>query len=497
MNKLTRTRLLLASAVMGLGGCAAGPHFKTPDLPAGAASTPYTPTPLPGQTAGAPGVAGAAQRFVQEQEIPALWWSLFQSPALDQLVRGALAHSPGMAAAEASLRQAQENYQSQRGSLSYPAVNGQLGAAREHSSAAGGQGGGSVFNLYNASVAVSYTPDVFGGNARVLEGAQAAVEFQRYQVEATYLALTANVVTTAIREASLRAQLKATREVLDALSQQLGLIDKQFQFGAVPRTTLLGQRNQVAQVAATVAPLEKALAQTRHQLSVLAGRLPGEQGLPEFELAGLALPAALPVSLPSALVRQRPDIRASEALLHQASAQVGVATAAKYPQFSLSASYGTASQTVGELFKGDNALWNLAANLSAPIFNGGALEARRRAAVAGYDAAAAQYQSTVLGAFQNVADSLRALEADAAALKAQAEAESLAAETLALATRQYQLGAISYLVLLDAQRSYQQSHVGLVQAQAARLADTAALFQSLGGGWWNRGAAGQVATAAQ
>ena len=477
-----------AAFSMMLGGCAVGPNFKPPEmaLPGDAS---YTPTAMPAKTAAsAPGtIAGAAQQFVAGQDIPAQWWEVFHSPALDQLIRNALAHSPSMAAAEATLRQVQESYQATAGSLDWPQVNAGLGVQRERASAAttGGRDGG-VFNLYNASVNVSYTLDVFGANRRALEGARAGVDYQRYQVEATYLALTANVVTTAIREASLRAQLKASREVLDALTSQQGLIEKQFQFGAIPRNTLLQQRNQVAQVAATLPPLEKALAQTRHQLSVLVGQLPGEGGVPEFQLEALALPEQLPVSLPSALVRQRPDIRASEELLHQASAQVGVATAAQYPQFTLSGAYGSASTTAGDLFKGDNVLWNLGANIAAPIFNGGALAARTRAAQAGYDAAAAQYRATVLGAFQNVADSLRALDSDASALKAQAEAEALAKESLDLATQQYKLGAISYLVLLDAQRTYQQSHISLVQAQAARYADTAALFQSLGGGWWNR-----------
>ncbi|WP_343729804.1 efflux transporter outer membrane subunit [Duganella sp.] len=482
MRKRIFTAALIAA---GLGGCALGPDFKTPAAPA-TASDSYTPTPLPGQTASAPGVGGAAQQFAIGQEIPAQWWTLFRSPALDQLIRNALAQNPSMAAAEATLRQAQENYNAQAGNLVYPAVSAQLGAARQKTSTATAGSAAGVFNLYNASVNVSYTPDVFGATRRTLEGAQAAVDYQRFQVEATYLALSANVVTTAIQEASLRAQLQATREVLEALNRQLGVIEKQFEYGAVPRTTVLSQRNQVAQIAATVAPLEKALASARHQLSVLAGKLPGEAGMPEFALESLTLPQQLPVSLPSALVRQRPDIRASEELLHQASAAIGVATAAQYPQFSLSGSYGSASPSFGKLFDSNTNAWNLAAAITQPIFNGGALSAQRRAAEAAYDAAAAQYRATVLAAFQNVADALRALEADAAALKSQAEAEALAKETLTLAEQQYKLGGISYLVLLDAQRSYQQTHISLVQAQAARYADTAALFQALGGGWWNR-----------
>jgi len=480
---VNKRNFIAAVVAVGLGGCALGPDFKTPAPPA-AADAGYTPAPLPARTASAPGIGGAAQQFAWGQDIPAQWWTAFRSPALDPLIRAALERNPTMAAAEASLRQAQENYHAQAGGLLYPAVTGQLGAGRQkvpQSSAGAG-----VFNLYNASVNVAYTPDVFGATRRTLEGAQALVDYQRFQVEATYLALSANVVTTAIRQAALRAQLQATREVLDALTKQLGVIEKQFEYGAIPRTTVLSQRNQVAQVVATVAPLEKALAQSTHQLSVLAGRLPGEGGMPAFALESLALPEQLPVSLPSTLARQRPDVRASEELLRQASALVGVATAAQYPQFTLSGAFGASSQTFGRLVDAQSTAWNLTAGLAAPIFNGGALHARRRAAEAAYDAAAAQYRATLLTAFQNVADSLRALDADADALKAQAEAEALAAESLALAGQQYQLGGISYLSLLDAQRSYQQTHIALVQAQAARYADTAALFQALGGGWWNK-----------
>ncbi|TFW15699.1 efflux transporter outer membrane subunit [Duganella callida] len=483
-----------ALVAAGLGGCALGPDFKSPAAPATAGDS-YTPTPLPSRTASAPGPGGAAQQFAFGQEIPAQWWTLFRSPALDELIRGALAQNPNMAAAEAALRQVQENYNAQAGNLLYPSVNAQLGATRQKTSVATAGAAAGVYNVYNASVAVAYTPDVFGRTRRTLESAQAAIDYQRFQVEATYLTLSANVVTTAIQEASLRAQLKATREVLDALTKQQNVIEKQFEYGAIPRTSVLSQRNQVAQINATIAPLEKALAQARHQLSVLAGKLPGEGGMPEFALENLTLPEQLPVSLPSALVRQRPDVRASEEALHQASAQIGVATAAQYPQFTLSGSYGSAADTFGKLFDSQTSLWNLAAGVTQPIFNGGALSAQRRAAEAAYDTAASQYRATVLTAFQNVADTLRALDADAAALKSQAEAEALAKETLDLSEQQYKLGGISYLVLLDAQRSYQQTHIALVQAQAARYADTAALFQALGGGWWNRANGAPAATA--
>ena len=486
-TRLAKSAIMTLAISLVLSGCAVGPDFKTPEAPSAGSSNSYTPTALPDQTAEADGNAGVAQRFTFGQDIPGQWWSLFHSEALDQMIRNALLQSPNMSSAQATLRQAQENYNAQSGSLLYPNVNGQLSEGRQRASAVStGLPGGSVFNLTNASVNVSYTLDVFGASRRALEGSQAAVDYQRFQVEATYLTLTTNLVTTAVKEASLRGQLQATREVLENQQKQLAVIEKQFTLGAIPRTTVLTQRNQVAQTLASVPALEKALAQTRHQLSVYAGKLPSESGMPEFQLDSLQLPQDLPVTLPSALVRQRPDIRASEELLHEASAQIGVATANQYPQITLSGSYGSATTQIADLFGRGAGFWSLAAGLMQPIFNGGELSAKRRAAIAAYDQAEAQYRITVLLAFQNVADTLRAIDSDASTLKAQVEVEALAQEALNLITDQYRLGAVSYLALLDAQRSYQQAHIGRVQAQAARYADTAALFQALGGGWWNR-----------
>jgi NodT family efflux transporter outer membrane factor (OMF) lipoprotein len=494
---LMRPTLLVLSALLSLGGCAMGPDFRAPDAPAAANANSYTPTPIPAQTDASSGSAGVTQRFDDRQDIPAQWWSLFHSIALDQMIQSALQQSPTMASAQAALRQAQESFNAQSGNLLYPSVDARLAGTRQRASAAStGLPGGSVYNLVNASVNVSYTLDVFGASRRTLEGLQSAVDYQHFQVEATYLTLTTNLVTTAIKEASLRAQLQATREILDAQQHQLAVIEKQLGLGAIPRLALLTQRNQVAQTQASLPGIEKALGQTRHQLSVYAGKLPSEAGMPEFQLDSLQLPQDLPLTLPSALVRQRPDVRASEALLHEASAAIGVATANQYPQISLSGSYGSSATRGGDLFSPGASIWSLAAGLTQPIFNGGALSAKRRAAVAGYDQAEAQYRATVLTAFQNVADSLRALDSDASTLKAQAEVEALAHETLNLTTSQYALGAVGYLAVLDAERTYQQSRIGLVQAQAARYADTAALFQALGGGWWNRQAAAEVAPTA-
>lgn len=469
-----------------LAGCQVTKDFEAPPAPA---QKEYTPVPMPAETVSAPGMGGSSQRFIPERDIPAQWWSLYQSEPLDRLVRMGVEQSPTLVAAQAAVRQAEETLRAQTGLRRFPQVNGQLEAARAREpSAETGFPIPVVGNLLIAQVNVSYAFDVVGGFKRELEGLQAQVDYERFQVEATYLTLTSNIVSAAIREAALRAQIDATHEVLDAQDKQLTVVQKQFEVGAVPRSTVLTQSTQVAQTRTTLPPLEKALAQNRHALAVLTGRAPGEAGAPEFTLASLQLPLELPVSLPSALVRQRPDIRASETLLHVASTQVGVATANLYPQINLTGSFGTESHTVAGLFKDNSIAWQLAGGLVQPIFNGGQLQARRRAAVAAYEQATANYQQTVLLAFQNVADALRALESDAVALKTFADAEALARDALDLTNQQYRLGAVSYLSLLDAQRQYQSTRIALVSAQATRYSDTAALFGALGGGWWNRGA---------
>jgi NodT family efflux transporter outer membrane factor (OMF) lipoprotein len=482
-----RLGALAAAVGMALTACAVGPDFHTPEAPVVAhADRPYTPVAMPAQTASAPGIAGASQHLVAGQDISATWWEAFHSAPLDALVRSALSQSPTMAAAQAALREAEENYRADYGARALPSVGLSVDASRQRQAASvNGIPAGTTYNLITAGLDLSYTLDVFGGNRRELEGTRAAIDYQRFQVEATYLSLTSSVVATAIQEASLEAQLAATNEVVATENRSLVVINKQVELGALARGAVLQQRTLVAQTQAQIPPLQKALAQTRHQLSVLAGRLPGDDGLPSFDLASLNLPRELPVSLPSALVRQRPDVRASEAQLHEASAQIGVATANLYPQITLSGGLNRESLTLGKLFSTGTTGWTLAAGLVQPIFNGGSLQARKRASIAAYDAAAAQYQSTVLNAFLGVANALRAIDTDAEGLRLNAEAESLAAESLRLVEQQYRLGAVSYLASLDVQRTYLQTRVALVQAQAARYADTAALFQALGGGWWN------------
>lgn len=481
---MIRYTILLVAAI--LTGCAAGPDFKRPAVPA---ANVYTGKPLAPETVSAPGVAGGPQRFAPGRDIPEEWWSLFHCPALDRTIRRALDQSPTISAAQAALRVAQEDRRALLGAL-FPSVDANFSANRsKFTGASFGQPEhpGSTFTLYNASVSVSYTLDLFGGTRRGLEQLKAQVDYQQYLLKGSYLTLTANIVTTAIQEASLRAQIKAVRDILKAEETQFNLVKEQFRLGGAARPDVLAQETQLAQTRATLPPMEKQLSQIRNQLAVLVGMPPGEMAqLPEFELTDFALPQELPVSLPSSLVRQRPDILAAEEQLHSACALIGVATANLYPKLTLSANYGSQTTIFTDLFSGGTNIWSIGAGLLQPLFRGGELTAKRRAAIAAYDQAEAQYRATVLTAFQNVADVLRALEHDAATLKAQAEAEQAAADSLEVARSQFELGAAGYLTLLNAERQHQQSRVSLVQAQAARFADTAALFQALGGGWWNK-----------
>jgi NodT family efflux transporter outer membrane factor (OMF) lipoprotein len=452
----------------------------------------YTAQPLPISTAsGSAEIAGSeAQRFVDGMDVDAQWWTVFQSDALDDLVALALESNPDLEAAEAALNQVRENYLAARGPL-FPSVSADGSAVRQQSPQTTNQQlNNSLLNVYNASVNVFYVLDVFGGTRRAVEAAGAQMENQRYQLEATYLMLIANVLTAAIQEASLVAQIEAVEEIIDVQTQALDLMTQQFELGAVARGDVLAQQSQLNQTQATLPDFQKQLAQIRTQLTVLLGRYPAEDAPLGVTLLDLALPQELPLSLPSELVNQRPDVRAAEALLHQASANIGVATANMLPQFTLNGNYGTTSTSIpgsAALFASGTAGWSLAAGVTAPIFQGGQLSRQRQAALYGFEFAEAQYRSTVLAAFGNVADVLNALRFDAEALRAQEVAADTALQSLEITTERFRAGAIAYLPLLDAQRTYQQARIALAQSQAARFADTVALFQALGGGWWNRG----------
>jgi NodT family efflux transporter outer membrane factor (OMF) lipoprotein len=469
-----------------LAGCAVGPDFKPPAAPAGSGFVP--PGQLPPHTAAAPLPGGEAQRFVDGLDIPGQWWTLFQSPELNALIERALGHSPTLEAAQAALREANENVAAQRGTL-YPSVSATYEAQRDRTSLAafGLPGSGAyLYNLNSASVNVSYTLDAFGGVRRQIEALQAQAEYEQFALEASYLSLTANVVTAAIAEASLRAQIAATEDIARAQQQQLDITQRRVTAGGASRTDVLQQQAILQGTLATLPPLRSQLAQTRNLLATYVGSLPADYAGAQFHLDSLRLPADLPVSVPSKFVEQRPDVREYSALLHQATAQIGVATANLLPQLTLTGSYGGDAASFADMFSPASVVWSLAASATQPLFKGGQLVHQRRAAVAAAQAAAANYKATVLTAFQNVSDTLYALQGDADALAAEASAERAAAGSLELTQAQYKAGGASYLQVLTAQQTYQTAAISLVKARAQRFADTAALFQALGGGWWNR-----------
>jgi NodT family efflux transporter outer membrane factor (OMF) lipoprotein len=472
------------AAALLLSACAVGPDFKVPEPPPASG---FTPEPQPAAAAASGGAGGVAQRFDLGRDIPGEWWRVFHNKELDSLIAQALEANPNLQAAQAALWQAKENLYAATGKL-LPSVDANASGTRQQFSPAefGGSGPPFIFNLFQATVNVAYAPDVFGGTRRQIEATAATAAYQRFQLEATYLTLTSNVVTALVQEASLRGQIAATRDVIKAETDQLDVVRQQFNVGAATRTDVLTQESEVATTQATLPPLQKQLEQQEHVLLALTGRFPDVRLRDRVTLASLRLPRRLPLTLPSQLVQQRPDVRSAEAQLHQASAQIGVAVAARLPQFNLTASYGSDATAISSLFTPSSIIWSAAASGTQPLFHGFTLLHQERAARAAYDMTEAQYRNTVLGAFQNVADALRALQFDAATLKAQTAALRAASDTLELARGQYKLGAIAYVTLLNSQRSYAQARLAVVQAQAARFADTAALFQALGGGWWNR-----------
>lgn len=476
--------LIMCSAVVT--GCMVGPDFHSPAKPRVQS---YTETPMPKKTVATPaaGKAGKAQTFYDAQNIPSQWWYLFHSREINALVTRGIYNSPNLASAYAALRVAQEQLNAQIGNSLFPAFDAALSGQRQQFTGAS-QGQASapkIFNLFNASVNVAYTLDVFGGARRQIEGYAAQVDYQQFQLIAAYLTLTSNIVTTAVTVASLQAQIQATNELIRAQEGQLKILEQQFKLGGISQATVLTQLTLVNQTRATLPPLQKSLSQARHALDVLVGDFPNQQ-LPKINLDSLTLPSKLPVTLPSNLVRQRPDVRASEALLHSASASIGVATANLLPQFNITGNYGWESPIPSKLFSHLTNTWAIAGNITQPVFHGGALFAQRRQAIAAYEQACAQYRQTVLTAFQNVADTLRALETDARTLKDQKRAETSAWDNLKLTEDQFRLGGTNYLSLLNAQQQYQTVKLAVIQAKAARYNDTVALFQALGGGWWNK-----------
>jgi NodT family efflux transporter outer membrane factor (OMF) lipoprotein len=465
-----------------LSGCAVGPDFAPPPAPD---FNGYTPEPLAPTVPGAATPGGNAQRFVRDLDLPGQWWTLFHSRGLNELIDKALAANPDVQAAQAALVVARENVYVQVGAY-FPAVDGNFSGSRQKFQIGQPTDVSSVFNLFTAQLNISYTPDVFGANRRAVESLAAQEDAQRFALEATYLTLISNLAGAAVQEASLRGQIAATQTIIKIETDVLDLMRKQFNLGQIAEGDVVAQQAALAQVEQTLPPLQKQLLQNRDLIAALTGGFPSQR-LPQiFTLAGLRLPRDLPVSLPSKVVEQRPDIRAAEANLQSASAQIGVAIANRLPNITLSGAVGSTALSVDTLFTPGFGFYTAAAGVTQPLFHGGALLHKQLAAQAAYDQAAAQYKSAVLVAFQNVADSLRAIQTDAVALQKAVASESAAAKSLAIVRKRMELGDVNYLALLNAQQTYQQAVLSLAQAKAARYADTVALFQALGGGWWNR-----------
>ena len=474
-------RWLVTSILLGLlAGCAAGPDFKQPAAPDVMS---YTVVPLSAQTATAPTSLGNAQNFITGAGVSAQWWHGLHSTKLDALIEQAFQASPTLAKAKATLRQAQEIYSAKAGSTLYPQADAGLSAQRLRvsPSALGQTGEPREFSLYNASIGVRYQLDLSGGNRRVLEALAARAEYQRYELESARLTLAANIITTAITQAKLAGQFQSTEAILRAMDEQLRITQERVRLGQAATYELLALKTEVEQTRVGIPVLRKLHQQNEHLLAVLSGQAPGTAVLPRFTMEEFTLPSELPVTLPSELVRRRPDIQAAEALLQAANAEYGVALAKLYPQINISASLGSQALTTTALFGGHSAVWSLVGQLTQPLFNPG-LPAEKRAALAAFDAAAANYQFVVLESLRNVADVLCAVENDALSLAALAAADAAAQGSLASVEIQYKLGVNSYVQLLIAQKQAQQTRINLIAAQAQRLVDSVALYQSMGGG---------------
>jgi len=471
---------------MLVSGCVVGPNFKTPPPPS---VTAYTASPKAATvaTAGVPG--GEAQHFVAGSDIPADWWRLFHSRPLNDLIEQALANNADLKAAQAALRVAFENTRAEHGAY-YPQVT--AGASITRYKDANGalapipSNNASLYTLVTPQLSVSYVPDVFGLNKRTVEAAAAQQQAARYEMIAVDVTLTANVAEAAIEEASLEDQIDATEALIEINRRMMDVVRYQKSKGAAAGTDLAAQEAQLAQLEASLPPLLKQRDQQNDLLAVLAGHYPGQAQATKFSLAGLTLPSDLPLTLPSALVQQRPDVLQAQANLHAASAEVGVATASRLPNITLSGNAGSTALAIGQLFGPGTGFWNLGAALLAPIFDGGRLLHQQRAARAAYQQSAEQYRGTVLVAFQSVADTLSALDHDAETLKSTASAADAAKRSLDLSRLQYRDGYAAYLSVLNAEQAYQQSRLSLIQAEADRFTDTVALFQALGGGWWHQ-----------
>lgn len=474
------TKRLAAAAVFvapcgALGGCAVGPNFVRPAAPEGKA---LTSQPLPESTVVAD---GKAQRLAAGERVAADWWRLLSSPQLDAIVVEAIAKNPSLEAARATLRMSQDTLRAGYG-VFFPRADVSAAATRERYNPSPGivQAPSTPFNLLTVSASVSYALDIWGGQRRQLEGLRAQVDDERYTLAGAYVMLSGNVVNAVIAQAAYRAEIDATLASIALQKEQLRITQAQALGGTISSANVLTIQSQIASTEATLPPLEQKIDQAAHLLATLAGRTPAEWRQPSIALADLSLPRDLPESLPSELVRQRPDILVAEAVVHAANANIGVATAAMLPSLTLNAGYGIAGTA-----SGSGPFWSLGAGLTQPVFEAGTLWYQRKAAMDAHDAALAGYRQTVLSAFEQVADTLRGLQHDAEGLQAQTEAVETAEGAMRLIQANYAAGVSNYLQVLVADGQYLQAKIGYVQAVAQRLQDTVALYVALGGGWWN------------
>ena len=475
-----RSTAFLAVILAMLGGCAVGPDFVRPNTPA---ADRYTVESPPEATVVAD---QQVQRFVAGTAVPADWWQLFKSAPLDAVVREAIASNPTLQASEASLRQSQYNLRAGYG-VFFPLLGVEAVAARERLVPAqeGLRTAPTIFNLITLSGTVSYALDLFGGERRTVEGLKAQVDYQRYLNYAAYLSLSANVVNTSIARAAYQAEVRATEQLIELQRQQLHATEVRVRAGTAAYTDVLSLQSQLAASQAALAPLRQQISRAEDLLATLEGAVPSRATLPEIDLSALSLPGDLPLSLPSELVRQRPDILASEAQLHAASANIGVATAAMLPSVSLSATYGGAGSSLDSMSAATGRFWSIGPSATIPVFQGGRLWYGRKAAIDAYEAAQGRYRQTVLDAFEQVGDALEALEHDAQTLQAQADTMRTAGEALRLVQVNYQAGLVAYLDVWAADVQFHQANIGYLQALAQRYQDTVALYVALGGGWWN------------
>ncbi|HTV95510.1 MAG TPA: efflux transporter outer membrane subunit [Steroidobacteraceae bacterium] len=480
-NSFAAGRLCAAACLVPiLCCCAVGPNFVRPKPPP---VEHYAYGSDPTETAEAQGVA---QHFMPGATLRADWWHLFNSPQVDAIVAEALRDNPGLEAARASLRESQDTLRSGYG-IFFPQAEADASATRQRYSPVkfGEAAPSSLFNLFTLSASVSYALDVFGAERRMIEQLHSQMDLQRADEQATYLTLISNIVNTVVAKAAYRAEVDATQRLIELESEQVKLAQVQAQAGTVPYSNVLSLQSQLASYEATIPQLQQKLSQSDDLLATLVGRAPAEWRAPEVSLKELTLPGALPVELPSELVSRRPDILIAEATAHAASAGVGVATAALLPSFTLSGTYSANALTTGNILSPSGRAWSVGGDVSAPLFQGGTLWYRRKAAIDNYRQASALYRQTVLGAFAQVADTLRALEHDAAALRAQDLALSTAEQALKLVQANYTAGLDTYLDVLNADAQYHQAKINDLQSIATRYQDTVALYVALGGGWWD------------